>query len=45
MCDLGRLFLDAHVNYETMQEIATYYSIEIDILETEHSLFKKFHEP
>ena len=32
VCDFGRLFLDA--NYETMQTIATYNVIEIDLLET-----------
>ena len=32
VCDLGRLFLDA--NYDTMQTIATYNVIEIDLLET-----------
>ena len=44
VCNLGRVCLDANVNYETMQTIANYYGIEIDVLETEHRLFKKFLE-
>ena len=43
-CVLGRLCLDANVSYETMQTILTYHNIEIDMLETEHGLFKKFLE-
>ena len=44
VCDLGRLCLDANVSYETMQTIPTYHNIEIDMLETEYRLFKKFLE-
>ena len=44
VCHLERLCLNANVSYETMQTIATYYNIEINMLETGLRLFKKFLE-
>ena len=38
----GTFMYRCNVNHETMQTIANYYGIEIDVLEIDHRLFKNY---